>query len=206
LKLYLKSDSNIKFKGFRLKILKDVFHPKLFFSTSYFYNFLLQKKIRGKKFLEIGSGCGILSMLAHKQGAEVTAIDIDPRAVENTRLNFLNNFPACSLVNIIQSDLFTNIKPQLFDFIVINPPYFFKKVTSNAQYAWYCGANGEYFESLFSGIHRFISAESETYMVLGESCDIARVKSIALSHKLNMEVVHEKVIRWEKNLIFKLYI
>ena len=35
LSLYLKRDVSVRFDGFKLKVFKGVFHPKLFFSTRY---------------------------------------------------------------------------------------------------------------------------------------------------------------------------
>ncbi|WP_317899336.1 methyltransferase [Aurantibacillus circumpalustris] len=204
LKLYLKSDSNVKFDKFKLKVFKEVFHPKLFFSTKYLYKFLLEKKFTNLNFLEIGSGTGVLSMLAFQKGASVTAIDIDPKAVENTQLNFSMNFKSSENLHIYQSDLFMNIPSQLFDFVVINPPYYFKKVETNAHYAWYCGENGEYFERLSSQLKTYVNDQTETYMILEENCDIQRIKKIASLHGLNLKVLDEKMIKWEKNYIFQL--
>lgn len=204
LKLYLKTDSRTKFDGFRLKIFKEVFHPKLFFSTSYFYNFLSDKHFKDKNFLEIGSGSGILSMLARRKGARVTAVDIDPKAVENTRLNFSKNFGSLNTVHILQSDLFSAIPPQVFDVIVINPPYYFKKVEAQGHYAWYCGENGEYFTHLFSELKNYTAAHSRVYMVLEENCDIERIRKIASAHGVALEKIHEKLIKWEKSYIFSL--
>src|SRR4051812_14048019 len=85
LKLYLRRDSSVTMDGFKIKVLKGVFHPKLYFSTQYFYEFLKSQPIR-TSVLELGCGTGVLSMLALRKGAKVTAIDIDSKAVKNTRL------------------------------------------------------------------------------------------------------------------------
>jgi release factor glutamine methyltransferase len=205
LMLYLKTDSDVTFEEFKLKVLKGVFHPKLFFSTPYFYSFLKGKKFRDKKFLELGSGSGILSMLAYKQGAEVTAVDIDPKAVENTRINFTKNFTANHSARIIESDLFSNVPEQLFDIVVINPPYYFKEVKMAGQQAWYCGENGEYFKTLFSKLKTYTTMSSEVYMILEENCEISRIRNMALSNNIQFEQVDEKLIKWERNFIFRLY-
>ena len=46
---------------------------------------------------------------------------------------------------------------QIFDVIVINPPYFFKHVLNPSQYAWYCGNEGEFFVSLFSQLINYVN-------------------------------------------------
>jgi len=204
LKVYLKKDSNITFRGFKLKVLRGVFHPKLFFSTKYFYSFLEKQNFEKLRFLEIGCGSGILSLLAYQKGAYVTAIDIDPRAVENTKLNFSKNFTDTSGVKIIHSDVFTNVPLQQFDMVVINPPYYFKKVENADHNAWYCGLNGEFFESLFSKLTGYIHPTSSVYMILEENCEIDRIQSIARRNKLGFEIADEKLIQWERSFIFKI--
>lgn len=204
LELYLKTDSNIKFDGFKLKVFKGVFHPKLFFSSKYFYSFLSQQSLDQLTFLEIGCGSGILSLLAYKKGAVVTAIDIDEKAVENTKINFSKNFNSPQNVCVFQSNLFENLKNQSFDVVVINPPYYFKKIEIKSQYAWYCGENGEYFEDLFLNIADYMHIKTNVYMILEENCEIDKIKSIAFKNEMKLELIDERLIKWEKSYIFRL--
>ena len=55
-----------------------------------------------------------------------------------------------STIRIIHSDLFDNIPLEAFDIIAINPPYYKKDPHAPAEYAWFCGKKGEYFERLFT--------------------------------------------------------
>lgn len=204
LSMYLKRDVSVRFDGFKLKVFKGVFHPKLFFSTSYFYDFIKKQELKNKRFLEIGCGSGILSLLALKKEALVTAIDIDEKAVENTQLNFSKNFISLNNVKIIQSDLFANLHKQAFDVIIINPPYYFKKVETASQYAWYCGEHGEYFEKLFLSIHHHIHIDTLAFIILEENCEIDRIKAIAAKYNIEFMLLEERLIKWEINYIFKI--
>jgi release factor glutamine methyltransferase len=204
LKVYLRFDVNAKIDGFRLKILSGVFHPLLFFSTKFLYSFLKKQPLKNLQFLEIGSGSGLLSLLAYREGAIVTAIDIDPKAIENTLLNFSRNFQAPISASILQSNLFEELPLQLFDIIVINPPYFFKKINTNKQLAWNTGENGEYFERLFANISKYMHGSTMVFMVLADNCDIDRITLIASHYKIYFNLVEEEKIKWEKNYIYKL--
>src|SRR5690606_42019958 len=61
--------------------------------------------------LEVGCGSGLLSLLAARKGARVTAFDIDERAVTCARENFQQNLPHAAAV-VLRSDLFSEIEKQ----------------------------------------------------------------------------------------------
>lgn len=68
--------------------------PKMAFGTGHhatttmMANFLFDIDVRNKKVLDMGTGTGILAMIAYKLGAsEIIGIEIDPDACENARDN-----------------------------------------------------------------------------------------------------------------------
>jgi 16S rRNA (guanine1207-N2)-methyltransferase len=64
--------------------------------------------------LDMGCGYGVIGIVLYKmQSLELTAADVNPAAVELTRIN--------GVENVIESDCFDNIAGR-FDTIVINPP------------------------------------------------------------------------------------
>ena len=70
--------------------------------------------------LEIGCGSGIISLHLAKRGNEVTAIDINPKAVEATKFNAkVNNLD----IEVLEGNLFSILKNRKFGTIVCNPPY-----------------------------------------------------------------------------------
>jgi len=203
--IYLKTDSGTRIDGFKLRVFKGVFHPKFFFSSGYFYEFLSNKALAGKAFLEIGCGSGILSLLAFRKGAQVTAVDVDPKAVKNTSLNFQRNFKDREAgFRVLESDVFSALGQEVFDVIVINPPYYFRKVEMDAQLAWYCGEHGEYFEKLFSGLSRHVHAATQVYMILAENAEIGRIREMATLHGIGFTTADQRRIRFETSYIFQL--
>jgi len=200
--IYLKKNRQTRVGTFSILVYDGVFHPQFFFSTKYFFEFLSLQEIKSQKALEIGSGTGILSLLAYQMGAETTAIDVDVNAVRNTEINFENTFGKQHQAKIYQSNLFENVPNQKFDLILINPPYFFKKIIDPKEFAWHCGEDGEYFERLFAGISAYIHNNSKIYMVLAENCDIKRIERMAYKNDLVLIKKHEKKIYWERNFIF----
>ncbi|ROP42177.1 methyltransferase [Saccharothrix texasensis] len=77
----------------------------------------------GTRFLEIGCGAGVTSVMAARNGCErVVAADINPAAVANTELN-AETHGVGDRVEALTSDLFHEFAPtDVFDLIVSNPP------------------------------------------------------------------------------------
>ena len=70
--------------------------------------------------LEIGCGSGIISIHLARRGNLVTAIDINPKAVEATKFNSKENDLE---IEVLEGDLFSSVKNRSFGTIVCNPPY-----------------------------------------------------------------------------------
>jgi methylase of polypeptide subunit release factors len=73
----------------------------------------------GEHVLDMGCGCGIVSVTAVKRGCHVTAVDVLSEAIENSRLNCLRN--GIGGVKFHVCDLFAEVSG-VFDAIVCNPP------------------------------------------------------------------------------------
>ena len=202
---YLKKERTDTVRGFSLLIRPTVFHPKYFFSSTFLFDFVSTLNLSGKQFLELGCGSGLISLLAYRKKALVTTTDINKAAVECTAINFTKNLAnKTNYFSVLKSDLFKEIPLTQFDVIVINPPYFFEEISTDEQLAWNCGINGEYFEQLFSGLVQYSHAETQSYMVLADNCEIEKIKNIAKSHLLELDLIVQKKIKWENNFIFKI--
>lgn len=204
IKLRLKKERLFYYKALKLKIYPSVFHPAYFFSTLVFAEFLEKQDLKGKKVCEVGAGSGLLSFISFSKGAATTAFDINPIAVNGIRENLENNFLDTQNFDLYLSDLFKKIPLQRFDILLINPPYFFKDPNSEADFAWYCGKDGEYFTKLFSSLSSYSDSHSQVFMILADNCDLNSIKQIATEQSYKLEAIFERKMKWEKNTIFKL--
>ncbi len=121
----------VKILGFRFEVFPEVFSPIYSSDTAWFASKIipLAKK---KKFLEIGSGSGVIACLATIHGAvDVVATDINPHAVNN----ILSNAKMHSLpVEARMGSVFDPIgKGELFDAIFWNHPFYYldQKIDGN---------------------------------------------------------------------------
>ncbi len=77
----------------------------------------------GATLLDLGTGCGILAILAAEKATHVVATDINPYAVICAQRNVKHNHLAHK-IEVRQGNLFYPLHPnETFDQIVFNPPY-----------------------------------------------------------------------------------
>ncbi len=133
----------------------NVFSPKYFFDTEFFAEKLPVRE--GEEFLEIGPGSGVTVIFAALRGAKhVTAIDINPDAVANTKENAKINGVE-DKTTILQGDIYEPLKEHSkFDTIYWNTPFGYIdegediKVLEKAVY-----------DPGYKATHRFISQAKE---------------------------------------------
>lgn len=105
--------------GQEFVVLPNVFPSSYYNDTEFFAQELPIDE--GDEFLEVGSGTGIISVVAAQKGANVTATDINPDAVQNTRINAALHAVD---INVIKSDVFEEIPDdEKFDKIFWNVPF-----------------------------------------------------------------------------------
>ncbi len=193
-------ESVFEYKGVYLRLPGGVFHPKYFFSTKFLLNYILRLDIKNKSLLELGAGSGLISISCSQHGAKVTSTDISKQAITGLRQNLKTNQVE---IQIIESDLFTNIPQQPFDMIAINPPYYPKKAGNESEMSWYCGENFEYFYSLFKTIGNYLHEKSRILMVLSEDCNLNSIFSIAAEKNFSFEVKETRKFFGRKHYIFE---
>jgi len=198
---YLSKTRNFRYKDIQLIIPPEVFHPGFFFSTKLLIEYIKDLNLESKTFLELGAGSGLISIYAAKRKAKVTATDINPVAVEYLKTNSIRNNVE---LQIILSDMFSNIPKNNFDFIIINPPYYKRDPVTFRDYAWYCGENGKYFQDLFKSLSEYISAGSTVIMVLSQDCDLGMIRSIVEKNSFNLNCIFSKKNILEENFIYKI--
>ena len=109
---------------------------------------------KGSRVLDVGTGSGILGILAAINAAEVIAVDLSPIAIlcakENSKRNGVQD-----KISFLRGDLFTALwERRKFDFILFNAPYLPSEKGEDETWigrAWAGGASGR------TVIDRFIS-------------------------------------------------
>lgn len=197
---YLSTTRWYTFQGIRIKIDPGVFHPGLFFSTRFMLNYLEDENLKGLRILDLGAGSGLLSIFCARRGAIVSASEVSRAALlnlsENAKLTGTS-------FTILDSDLFDSIDPDDYDLILINPPYYPRTPLNDADKAWYCGNDFQYFKKLFYQLREKQMTENKIIMVLSEDCDLNKITSLAASDGYFPLQLKEVKNLWEKNYIFR---
>jgi len=100
---------------------------------------------KGDVVLDMGTGCGILGIIAAGKASKVVAVDVNPYGVrcaeENAKLNSV-----LDKIFFVQGDLFTAIRiGEKFDLILFNAPYLPSEDTEDDSWlgrAWSGGVTG----------------------------------------------------------------
>lgn len=200
---YLRKEREFRYKGVVISVMPGVFHPGLFSSTKLILSYLEKKSLQNQTLLEVGCGSGLISIMAAKQHADVTALDISKAAVANTRMNAARNHAE---VRTFRSDLFTQLDQHSYDWIIINPPYYAHDPANDGERAWYCGKNHEYFRELFKGLPPFMNRTSQVIMVLTKECQLDKILALGNEAGFQFELIQETDTFFdEKDLLYRIH-
>jgi HemK-related putative methylase len=151
-----------------LIVLPGVFNPVLFRSGAFMARTLAEAALSpGSKVLDLGSGSGVGAVFAARQGAQVTAVDINPEAVRCSRLNALLNDLA-DQVTVVEGDLFTPLAGHRFDLILFNPPFYRGQPADDRDRAW---RGQDVFERFASDLDSFLAPDGRAWLILSTDGD-----------------------------------
>jgi release factor glutamine methyltransferase len=114
--------TQMSFMGLDLHIPEDVFAPDTDDSDGDPFHRAVEAEVRaGERVLDMGTGSGVSAILAARAGADVVAVDVNPKAVECARQNAERNEVADRIAFLV-ADIFDGVEGG-FDLIVFDPPF-----------------------------------------------------------------------------------
>jgi release factor glutamine methyltransferase len=191
--------------GFRLTVRPTVFHPRYFITSEFFASFIGRLDLSGKRVVDIGTGSGILALVAARAGAaNVTAIDINPIAVltaaDNARSNGLGD-----RVTAVCSNLLSALAPgAFFDVIISSPPSFPGEPRDIADRAWHAGPNYRDVASLFDQARERLAPGGSLYILLSSDSDLNLFGALIAKARFQARLVAERSIFIESLIIYAL--
>ena len=171
-------DSNeqvtIDFNGLKLVVLPNVFAPE-----PWDYNILsktvLKEVKQTDKVLDMGTGTGVQGLVAASKSGDVTAVDVNPFAVECAKLNReINNLS--SRLTVKQSDLFENVSGK-FDVIIFDPPFRWSKPRDEWEKSC-ADENYATMNAFFEQAKNYLAPDGKLLIHFGTSGDLSYLKQI----------------------------
>lgn len=153
----------------------------------------------GERMLEIGTGCGLVAIVAAKAGASVVATDLSPLAIQNSRENVAHH-NLQEQVNLRLGYLFEPLHPEeRFTLIAFNPPYLpGTKEDPDYDLAWSGGPNGRsIIEAFLIQCTQFL--EDDGRLLITQSS----LSHPNQTHRLLNRFFHKVLIKAEKKFFFE---
>jgi release factor glutamine methyltransferase len=171
--------------------------------------FLVAEKLNTKKdvVLEIGTGCGILAILAAKNAKKVVAVDINPYAIDCAKRNAKNN-GVHNRIEFRQGNLFEPIKDgEKFSLIIFNSPYLPSEPDEEKSWigkAWAGGKTGRQIINPFIvTAPRYLIANGRILLVQSSLSDVDKTIKMFSELKLPANVVSELKFPFESIVLIE---
>jgi len=150
------------------------------------------KQIKKKKVLELGCGCGIVSLILAKNKNNTTAADISSEAVIATKRNAERNSVR---IEVIKSDLFEKVKGK-YDYILFNFPYLPEKITKESI-IWAAGENIELIRKFAREAKRHLNRGGKIIFVISSLTNLEKVLKIFNFFGFKCDVLKNYKLPWE---------
>jgi len=154
--------TSVYYKGESFEVKPSVYEPAE-------DTFLLADNLdahSGEQVLELGTGCGLLAILAAEAGCRVVATDINPIALECARTNAVAH-DVVDRIDFRLGNLFEPVVDERFDLVIFNPPYLpvrpEEALGTLLDRAWEAGSEGR------AVIDRFLSELSNHLVSKGRA-------------------------------------
>jgi len=192
--------------GFKIKIPNEVYPP----SDD---TFLVLDNLRvedSDEVLEVGCGCGIITLTAAKKARKVVATDINPFAVKTTKENVkINGLEEKVQVRI--GDLFNPIeKNEKFSLIIFNPPYLptsgKDKIGGWLEKAWDGGVNGRrVIDRFLDEVKKFLKENGRILMVQSTLSNVEKTLQRMVTMGFYVKILGIKHLDFETLVCFEAY-
>jgi release factor glutamine methyltransferase len=150
--------------------------------------------------LEIGTGCGILALLAAEKAKTVVAVDLNPYALECASRN-AETYSAKN-IEFRHGDLFQPLKRnERFSLILFNSPYLPSELDEEKSWiekAWAGGPNGrQVIDRFIADVPKFLTDGGRILLVQSSLSDVDRTLKIFKEWNLTAIVVARVKVPFE---------
>ena len=151
--------------------------------------------------LDMGTGCGVLGILAAEKARKVVAIDSNPHAVRCARMN-AKLHGVIRKMDIRQGDLFKPLnKNEKFDLIIFNAPYLPSEAWEQKTWlgrAWAGGPTGrQLIDRFLAEAPKYLERDGRILLVQSTLSNVRETVRKLEEKRLDVTVVAEKKVAFE---------
>jgi len=187
------------------QVFEDVYEPAE--DTFLVADTLTQIVEEGDTLLDVGTGCGILAIIAARKAQKVIATDVNPQAVKCAQLNAKLN-EVSGRMEVRSGDLFQPIhKTERFDLIVFNAPYL---PTSQREqrtwigWSWAGGPTGrQLIDRFIIEAPHYLKRKGKILLVQSSLANIEETLDKFWKANLKAQVVAEKKVAFETIVVIQ---
>lgn len=164
--------------GLELFTHPEVFNPAQHFSSRILAEYVAALPLNGCRVLDVGTGSGIIGLAAARRGAEVVALDLNPRAAALAKKNArANGFR--SRFKVLCGDLLQPLSPAArFDWMIFNPPFFDRPSASLLQGAYNAGAEHQTIARFLQQARALLAPAGIILLILSSDMKIPAVEGL----------------------------
>lgn len=175
--------------GKKIIVLPGVMSPRYDWAGLYMIE-CLPKDFSRQDVLELGPGTGLVSVFVGLRGANsIIAADINPIAVENTRLNF-EKFHIKNSTAIL-SDVFTNLPNKKYNSIIFNLPYH-NGIPENDLEKGVIDEGYEAMKKFFAEAKMYLKEGGKIYAGFSQSGEVNRFMAEVEKNNIQIDKMEEK--------------
>jgi len=151
--------------------------------------------------LDMGTGCGILAILAARKAKKIVAVDLNPHAIRCARKNAQTN-KVSDRIDFRRGDLFQPIrKGEKFSLIIFNAPYLPSASTEGRSWlgkSWAGGPSGrEVIDRFITEAPRFLKRNGRILLVQSSLANTDETLEKLQEAGLDTKVIVEKKAAFE---------
>jgi len=157
--------------------------------------------------LDIGTGCGILAIIASRKVKKVIATDVNPHAIKCARLNTKIN-EISRKIEVRLGDLFQPIgKTERFNVIIFNAPYLPSSPREQRTWlgrSWAGGPNGrKLIDRFITEAPRYLKRNGKILLVQSSLANIDETLVKFREASLRAQVIADKKVAFETIVVFQ---
>lgn len=191
------SRRQIRYNDFSFQIFRNVYEPAedtFLAADNLFVN-------GDDKVLDMGTGCGILAVVAARKAKKVVAVDVNPHAIHCARKNTEINKIA-DKIDIRKGDLFQPIrKAEKFNLIIFNAPYLPSTPTESRSWldkSWAGGSTGrQLIDQFIAEAPHYLEENGKILLVQSSLANIDDTLEKLGKAELEVQIIAERKIAFE---------